>query len=221
MVVGRGVSAVLAMAVAACAAVPEDEVARGEAAATAAEVTPADPNATTATRAVLANLRSLDLGATNDFDRRVIVGQQEADVSNRSTNGLAPITSDIERLTEKAPGLVSYELSQLHKSSLTMFDVEGFRAGRSALRERVLAQHAKGALVSFVWHMKCPKAGPNDRDLFGPNECPSDYRLDELLSRKANGAQGVHFVEWRKMLDELADLLWSLKDANGDLIPIL
>ena len=80
---------------------------------------------------------------------------------------------------------MSYELSHVYKSSLDMFDVEGFRAGRSALRERVLEQHKKGALVSFVWHMKCPKAAPNDRDLFAPNECPSHYSLAELLSELA------------------------------------
>ncbi len=221
MVLGRGLAAILGVALAACAAVPEDDAASDESAATVASTAPADPNATTATRAVYANLRSLDLGASNAFDRRIIIGQQEADVSNRSTNGLAPIQSDIERLTAKTPALVSYELSHVNKSSLTMFDVEGFRAGKGALRERVLEQNKKGALVSFVWHMKCPKAAPNDRDLFAPSECPNHYRLEELLSRKANGNPGVHFTEWREMLDELADFIWSLKDENGELVPIL
>src|SRR5687768_8751980 len=118
MVAVRGLFAVLGMGMAACVApAGEDDAAQDESAATVATTAPSDPNATAATRAVYANLRSLDLGASEAFDRRIIVGQQEADVSNRSTNGLLPITPDVERLTQKTPALVSYELSHVYKSS--------------------------------------------------------------------------------------------------------
>jgi mannan endo-1,4-beta-mannosidase len=207
-------SLALSALVAACA-VPADEsdgVAL-EAAQTSA-AGPSDPAATPETRVVMANLQSFSMGSTNAFDRRVMIGQQEADVSNRTTNGLAPVASDIEAATGRAPALVGYELSHLTKASLTAFDVAAFRAAGPALRERILAQHAKGALVSLVWHLKCPKRSANERDLFAPAECPNDYRLDQLLEGAA------HFAEWRAILDELAELLWSLKDARGNLIPI-
>jgi hypothetical protein len=71
-----------------------------------------------------------------------------------------------------------------------------------------------------VWHLKCPKRRPTDRDLYAPAECPADYRLAELLSRKRDGRPGAHFAEWRAQLDELAELLWSLKDDRGKLIPV-
>src|SRR5688572_5595943 len=189
---------------AACAApADEDDEGTAEAAQTSA-AGPSDPAATPETRVVMANLHSFDMGGQNPFDRRVVVGQEEADVSNRTTNGLARVASDIENVTGKAPALVSYELSHLSKSALTAFDVESFRAARPALRERILEQHAKGALVSLVWHLKCPKRAANERDLFAPNECPADYRLDALLPG------GAHHAEWRAILDELAELLWSL-----------
>lgn len=199
---------------AACAA-PEEEA--GDETAEAAQTSasgPSDAQATKETRVVMANLQSFDMGGANAFDRRFVVGQQEADVSNRTTNGLAPVASDVENVTGRAPALVSYELSHLTKSSLTAFDVAAFRAARPALRDRILAQHAKGALVSLVWHLKCPKRAANERDLFAPSECPADYRLDALLQG------GAHFAEWRAILDELAELLWSLKDSSGNLIPV-
>lgn len=206
---------VLSSALLAACAAPADEAEEGAAeAAQTSGAGPSDPAATPETRVVMANLQSFAMGSENPFDHRVIVGQQEADVSNRTTNGLAAITSDVENVTGRAPALVSYELSHLTKSALTAFDVATFRTNRPMLRERILAQHAKGALVSLVWHLKCPKASANERDLFAPNECPADYRLASLLQG------GAHHAEWRAILDELAELLWSLKDARGNLIPV-
>jgi hypothetical protein len=204
-----------ALLAAACAAPADDpEPGATEAAQTSTLESPSDPQATPETRIVMANLQSFAMGSPDPFDRRVVLGQQEADVSNRTTNGLAPITPDIENVTGRSPALVSYELSHLTKPALTAFDVASFRAARPALRERILAQHARGALVSLVWHLKCPKRAANERDLFAPSECPADYRLDSLLEG------GAHFTEWRAILDELAELLWSAKDARGNLIPI-
>jgi mannan endo-1,4-beta-mannosidase len=224
--VPHGFALASALAVAACAAPAVSdgqdgqEEAASEAAWTAGSSAPADPNATAATRTVLANLRSFDMGSSDVFDRRVLIGQQEADVSNRSTSGLVRVPSDLEAVTRKAPALVSYELSHAYPRSTTMFDPAGLRAGRGALRELVLDKHAKGALVSFLWHMRCPKASANDRDLFAPEDCPRDYRLEELLERKRDGSRGAHFAEWRALLDELAELLWSLKDQHGELVPV-
>ncbi len=206
----------------ACAAPTGDDDAAGssEAAATGVTFASADPAATTATKTVLANLHAFDMGSPDPFDRRVMIGQQEADVSNRSTNGLSLVTSDMQRLTGKAPALVGYEISHAYKSSLTMFDAAGFRAGIPALKARILEHHKQGSLVSLVWHMRCPKGAATDSDKFGTNDCPRDYRLEELLERKSNGARGAHFTEWRAMLDELAELLWSLKDERGELVPV-
>lgn len=217
---GRLVLAITMMAAAACAAPAGDESESSAAASTRASSAPADPGATTATKTVLANLHAFDFGSADPFDHRVLVGQQEADVSNRTTNGLTVIPSDVHALAGKAPALVSYELSHAYKSSMTMFDPAGFRAGRPALRELVLDQHEKGSLVSFVWHMRCPKSAPNQADKFAPADCPRDYTLEELLERKSDGTPGRHFVEWRAMLDELAELLFSLKDDRGELIPV-
>src|SRR5689334_10999470 len=65
---------------------------------------PSDPAATAETRVVMANLQSFSMASSNPFDRRVLVGQQEADVSNRTANGLAPIASDVETVTGRGPG---------------------------------------------------------------------------------------------------------------------
>jgi mannan endo-1,4-beta-mannosidase len=107
-----------------------------------------------------------------------------------------------------------------YPAAATMFDAAAFRAGRPALRSLIRDKHAKGVLVSLAWHLRCPRTSPNLADKFGPSDCPRDYRLEELLEHKANGAPGAHFAEWRAMLDELAELLWSLKDDQGQLIPI-
>jgi mannan endo-1,4-beta-mannosidase len=207
-------------AASACAPADADEPSDTDEAAATSLAAASDPAATAATKTVLANLRSFDFGSADRFDRRVIIGQQEADVSNRSTNGLATIPSDMERLAGKRPALVSYELSHVYKRSMTMFDPAAFRAGASALRDRIIDQHKNGALVSLVWHMRCPKTALNAPDKFGPGDCPRDYALEELLERKSDGTRGAHFTEWRAMLDELAELLWSLKDDHGQLIPV-
>lgn len=201
------------------AATAEPDDAADEAAV--AGVRAADPSASIATRSVLANLLSFDLQSANAWDRRVLFGQQEADVSNRSTNGLVTLPGDIERVTGKQPGLVSYELSAAYRGARTMFDAEAFAAGRPALRELILEQRRRGSLVSLVWHMRCPKAQTNLPDRYAPADCPADYRLEELLERKPDGTRGAHFTEWKAMLDQLAELLWSLKDARGALVPVL
>ncbi len=177
-----------------------------------------DPKATDETTAVYANLRGFQGGARET--RRVLFGQQEADVSNCTTSGLTPLTGDVERLAGKAPAIVSYELSHLHKGSTSAFDAAGFRAGAGQLRTLVRANHARGALVSLVWHLRCPKGAAGASDRYAPSDCPADYKLEELLEKKADGKQGAHFQEWRALLDELAELLWSLKDDAGALIPV-
>lgn len=199
-----------------------DDDAAMEAAATGRERrdVPADPRATVATRAVLANLHALDLGSENAFDQRIIVGQQELDTSNRRTNGLASTASDFATVAGKPAALVSYELSQLDKGAMTPFDAARFRANRAALRQLILDKHSKGILVSLVWHLRCPKTVANTADKFGPDDCPRDYNLEELRARKADGQPGRHFAAWRAMLDELAELLWSLKDERGELVPV-
>ncbi len=128
--------------------------------------------------------------------------------------------SDIQALTGQLPALVGYELSNVDKGAMTMFDAAAFRRGRGALRERILAQHKRGALVSLAWHLRCPKKDPNAADVFGGEDCASDYALEELLQRKSDGTEGAHFKQWRAMLDELAELLFSLKDEQGQLIPV-
>jgi len=216
-----GTALVALLAVTACAAPAEaDESDSSEAAATQAPNGPADVAATPATKTVLANLHAFDFGSVDPFDHRILVGQQESDVSNRSTNGLAVVASDIEKLGGRPPALVSYELSSADRGSMTMFDAAAFRRGRPELRQRILAQHKRGVLVSLVWHLRCPKTVQNQPDKFGGNDCPRDYRLEELLERKADGTRGAHFTEWRAMLDELTELLFSLKDDRGQLVPV-
>jgi mannan endo-1,4-beta-mannosidase len=205
-VLGR--SLVTALLVSGCAAeLPED--------ATSTEpLEPSrssDPNATAATRTVLANLASLD--------RRIIVGQQDADISNRTSYGPV-VVPDLAKVTGQWPALVSYETSMGYPQATNGFDAVAFRQGRGFLRERVLEQHRRGVLSSLVWHIRCPKARPTDNDRYSPWECPFDYNLTELLERKANGQPGRHFREWRAILDELAELLWSLKDERGQLVPV-
>jgi len=179
-----------------------------------------DPAATARTRTVFANLASFGFTRPDPFDRRVLLGQQDADISNRRTYGPV-VVPDVTRVTGKRPGLVSYELTNGYPLATNGFDAAAFRDGRGFLRARVLEQRARGALASFVWHVRCPKEGPNERDRYAPDECPRDYRLEELLARKADGREGVHFRAWRAMLDEIAELFWSIKDEDGELVPIL
>lgn len=206
-----------AAAVSACAASAEDpDEESSSAAATTAR--PSDPDATRATRTVLANLHSFDRSSADPFDHRILLGQQEFDVSNRSRSGVVPVASDLEQLAGRPPALVSYELSHAHDAT-TAFDADAFRRGAPQLRELVLDKHRRGILVSLVWHMRCPRSY-GDRDQYSSAECPSQYVLEELLAEKSNGMPGVLFHEWRSMLDALADFLWSLKDERGDLVPV-
>lgn len=214
------VAAVTAAGAIGCApeAEPDEDASSEDAVST---VGPADPNATATTRVVLANLRSFDFRSPDAFDHRVLLGQQEPDVSSRASYGAGPIRSDVEALGGRLPAVVSYELSNATRGSTTPFDRAAFAAGRGAMRELVLGKHRQGILTSFVWHLRCPKARVTDPDRFAPADCPADMRMEELLERKPDGSRGVHFEEWRGMLDELAELLWSLKDERGELVPVL
>ena len=203
-----------------CATAVDDEGDQQASALAPRKTVAADPKATEATRTVLENLGAFDLRSNVEFDRRVLVGQQDSDVSNRSAYGVDPVPSDVVSLVGKTPGLVSYDLGTVDRSSTTMFDRAAFAAGRNKLRELIIDKRRRGILVSFVWHMRCPKASLNEPDKFAPNECPRDYTMEELLERKADGRKGVHFDEWKGILDELAELLWSLKDDQGELIPV-
>jgi mannan endo-1,4-beta-mannosidase len=203
---------VVCAGLAACA-IPNDDALDSEA-MTAAEATPSDAKASLAARTVLANLRSFDFHGSNAFDHRVLIGQQDADISDRASYGVS-VTPDIQRLANRTPGLVSYELSNADRGATSLFDAAAFRAGRTMMRDLVLAQHQRGALVSFVWHMRCPKASASDPDRYSPAECPPDYRLSSIRQG------GIHFAEWRGILDELAALLASLDDGHGGQIPVL
>jgi mannan endo-1,4-beta-mannosidase len=215
-----GVLASFALAVftGGCAA----ETSEGEASATS-EVRGArtsDPLATPETQTVFDNLQLFDSAAAPTQSRKILVGQQEADTSSTTTSGLTMSSSTFEKLVGKAPAVIGYELSLVDRGATTTFDREAFRRGAPGLRELVRDKHEKGILVSLVWHMRCPKSSPNLADKFGPGDCPADYTLEELLSKKRDGSQGKHFTEWRGMLDELAELLWSFKDDDGKLIPV-
>lgn len=208
-----------AMATPGCSAASEEEAASSDTneLTNPAGLAPSDAKATAATKAVFANLASYGADGAR---KKILFGQQEADVANTSQNGLTPIKSDVERVTGKKPALISYELSAVYPGSKTMFDPEGFRAGAPALRDLIKANHKKGILVSLVWHPRCPKAASSDPDKYKVAECPADYNLEELLAEPKEGVKGKHFEEWRKMLDELADLLTSVKDADGNAIPV-
>jgi mannan endo-1,4-beta-mannosidase len=212
------VAALVATGCASEAAADEDN---GQASAIAARrTTPADPKATAITRAVLENLGTFDLESKTAFDRRVLLGQQDPDVSNRNAYGLDVVPSDMVSLVGQTPGLVGYDLGTVDRGATNMFDRAAFAAGRGKLRERIIDKRRRGILVSLVWHMRCPKASATEPDKYAPSECPSDYSMDELLERKADGRKGAHFDAWKGMLDELAELLWSLKDDDGQLIPV-
>jgi hypothetical protein len=57
-------------------------------------------------------------------------------------------------------------------------------------------------------------------DSYRPSDCPSDYTLDELRWRNKNNQKGVHYDEWRALLDALADLFLAAKDDQGKPIPL-
>ena len=99
-----GVGLAMALGATACAAPSDrDEAGSSEAAATGTTgALPADPSATAATRTVLANLHAFDFGSPDPFDHRILLGQQEADVSNRTTNGLT-VVPPISRSSRASP----------------------------------------------------------------------------------------------------------------------
>ena len=208
-----------ALATPGCSSATDEETAASDATelSSATDATPSDPRATAATKALFASLADYGAGGAR---KKILFGQQEADVANTSHYGTTPLRSDVEQLTGRMPALVSYELSSIYMGSTTMFDPEAFRRGAPALRELIRDKHAKGIRVALVWHMRCPKAYPGDSDRYAPSSCPADYTMEELLETTQHGARGRHFDEWRAILDELAELLWSLKDDAGQLIPV-
>ena len=148
-----------------CATAIDEEDVQQASAIAQAKTTVLDPQATAATRTVLENLGAFDFRSNVEFDRRVLIGQQDSDVSNRSAYGVDPVPSDVVSLVGKTPGLVSYDLGTVDRGATNMFDRAAFAAGRNKLRELIVDKRRRGILVSLVWHMRCPKGSVNEPDI--------------------------------------------------------
>ncbi len=154
---------------------------------------PVDSKATPETCNLFASLCAL-------AGKRILFGHQDAllygvgwkDENNRS---------DVKSVCGKHPAVVGFDFGSSTR--------RGLEAGArlNSLRHHAQHAHGLGALVTFSWHAYNPVTGGDF------------YDLKPAVPSILPGAS--HHVRYREELNVIADFMHSLKDSEGNLIPVV
>lgn len=112
--------------------------------------------------------------------------------------------SDVKLVTGEYPGLMNWDLGMLEVDSTRNLDGVPF----DFIRAEVAKQNARGGVNAISWHPLNPASGGNSWDV---SESPLQMlESDSLLSVKLDA--------W---IGKAADFILSLKDENGEAIPVV
>lgn len=112
--------------------------------------------------------------------------------------------SDVKLVTGEYPGLMNWDLGMLEMDSARNLDGVPFEF----IRKEVAKQNARGGVNAISWHPRNPVSGGNSWDVSA-----SPLKIlatDSLLSEKMDA--------W---IGKAADFILSLKDADGNAIPVV
>ncbi len=168
-----------------------------------------DENATKETVVLFDNLVEI-------ANKGVIVGQHEAYTRRMGENGASySNVSDIEKLTGEVPLLNGQDLAFVTDDKLKPGNWYDQQA--DIIRESVIKSHEFGVLTSFSWHFREPYAG---KDFYVKYMDESDPTL-KMKAFKSIKEGGENHDYYCAKLDILAEFFESLRDENGDLIPVI
>ena len=110
--------------------------------------------------------------------------------------------SDTKDVVGLYPAMMSFDLSDIDKGTRNRTEYE-------RMRVEIRKQHARGGFVTISWHATNLLTGKNAWDVSTQNT---------IRSVLPNGAKAQAFLS---CLDNLADFFKSLKDAEGQPIPVI
>lgn len=113
--------------------------------------------------------------------------------------------SDVLEICGDFPAVMGFDLGRIELASNKNSEGVPF----NILRREIVAQHERGGIVTLSWHPCNPATGKNHRDLTG-------NPVKNVLKKRGDVRRT--FDQW---LDRLADFLFSLKDSNGRLVPVI
>lgn len=153
-----------------------------------------DEAATAETRALFLRLRDRTAGG-------ILVGQTDANIMGVGEDGrgwfLEEDRCDLQQVTGRGPAVYGFDIGDLQK---------GWMPSCGYLAPRIRAAHARGGMITVVWHPENLMTGQGHRD---------GCAVADLLP----GAPAHRVLCHR--LDLIADNLGNLTDAQGRSIPIV
>ena len=115
-----------------------------------------------------------------------------------------PGKSDVKDVTGEYPGLMNWDLGMIELDSARNLDGVPFKF----ISEEIIAQNARGGINAISWHLRNPLSGGDSWDV-------SASPLQQL---QENAALSDTLDLW---IGRAADFIASLKDAEGNKIPVI
>lgn len=158
-------------------------------------VTPVDSLATQATRNILDRL---------DKRERLLIGHQD-DLSYGHSWNEEPGRSDVLETSGLYPDVCGWELAGIELSEDANIDGVLF----SNMRKHMQEIHQMGGINTMTWH---------SYNIITGNDCWDVSLTGIAASVLPDGPKHEQYLKW---LDKFADFVLSIKDDNGNLIPLM
>ncbi|MCQ2166254.1 MAG: cellulase family glycosylhydrolase [Bacteroidales bacterium] len=133
----------------------------------------------------------------------LMYGHLEWNVSRENDHSME--RSDVFAVAGKYPAVLGLDLGGIERDDSCNLDGNNFEL----MREAALKHYERGGIVSFSWHLRNPLTGGDAWDI------SSDKVVGSILP---GGEKHEYFLGW---LDKLAAYLSSLKDGDGNVIPVI
>lgn len=115
------------------------------------------------------------------------------------------VRSDVYATAGAYPYILGLDLGELEVDHKANLDGNDF----SLMREAVVKHHERGGIVTISWHARNPLTGGDAWDV-------SNKKV--VMSILPSGEKHEYFLGW---LDKVADFIMSLKDSEGQQIPVI
>lgn len=133
----------------------------------------------------------------------LMYGHLEWNVSRENDHSME--RSDVFAVAGKYPAILGLDLGGIERDDPCNLDGNNF----CLMREAAVKHYERGGIVTFSWHIRNPLTGGDAWDV------SSDKVVGSILP---GGEKHGYFLGW---LDKLAAYLSSLKDRDGNVIPVI
>ncbi|GAA0881888.1 glycosyl hydrolase [Sphingobacterium siyangense subsp. cladoniae] len=158
---------------------------------------PADLNATKETKALYQKINTRR-------EKGISIGHQD-DLAYGHGWYKVKGRSDVKDVTGKYPNVIGWEIGDIELGKPYNLDSVYF----DDMRQHIMETHKRGGITTLSWHANNIVSGKNAWD------CAQDTVVRSILPAGSNHQQ---YLQW---LDRTAGFLLSLKDNQGNLIPVV